>query len=352
MPKGIVDGRDIREIRPEDIEGIAQAHFFAGIGGFPLGLGWGGLGPRFPIWTAGDPCQGNSNAGSVHKRRHEDVAIYFLGLVGANRPRFVLRENPSSERPDALWRWDSFRSRLESLGYSVITFRLRSCCVGGDHKGERMFLLAERGPTDGERLEGIDGSWFASGDVRRTGRDVSRGQGEDRLSPSRGYRNGDGIPDFLDGARLDEEKRDSEAISEAHSGARAVSRMPCDGESGETSSGLLNPGSRGNSLSNMSRQGRLAGRDTGKEERETVQDVREIFPPQAQQEKHDLRVGLPEGFRETECNETLGKPLYRSCPGNYPDRIARTRALGNAVDPRMIEWIARRIVGAIGVDSR
>ncbi len=32
---------------------------------------------------------------------------------------------------------------MESLGYTVLPFRLRACCFGADHQRDRLFLLAE-----------------------------------------------------------------------------------------------------------------------------------------------------------------------------------------------------------------
>jgi len=165
---------------------------------FPPGdpAGW-----RCDLLAGGDPCQGNSKAGGVHKRRHEDVAIHFLRIAGTLRPRFVLRENPASTRADAPWPWHRFRSGLEALGYSVLPFRLRACCLGLDHEGERLFLLAELPEAAGERLEGFDGAGEPAGDGGGAGgRRVRDGPG-DRLPASRVCRGVDRIPDRVDRTR-------------------------------------------------------------------------------------------------------------------------------------------------------
>src|SRR3990167_9566769 len=61
LPPGTVDPRPIQEIRPHELRGYDQCHFFAGIGGWPLALrlaGW-----DWPVWTGSCPCQPFSVAG-------------------------------------------------------------------------------------------------------------------------------------------------------------------------------------------------------------------------------------------------------------------------------------------------
>jgi len=111
--------------------------------------------------VGGDPCQGNSNAGSVWKKRHEDLGTEFVRVVATLRPRVVVRENPYPCRPDALWHWGRMRDELERLGYAVLPFRLRSCCLGADHRRDRVYLLGEhpdpyRFPNTSERRVAAD----------------------------------------------------------------------------------------------------------------------------------------------------------------------------------------------------
>jgi DNA (cytosine-5)-methyltransferase 1 len=96
----------------------------------------------------GDPCQENSRARVASGLSQESLGDQFVRIVGELRPRFVLRENPAAVRPDAPWPWQRFRAELEGLGYAVLPFRLRACCLGADHRRERMFLLAELSHAD------------------------------------------------------------------------------------------------------------------------------------------------------------------------------------------------------------
>lgn len=146
----------------------------------------------------GDPCQGNSNAGSVHKVAREDLGTEFLRVVAAIRPRLVLRENPSRSRPDALWPWRRMRDGLGRLGYAVLPFRLRACCAGADHERERLFLLASLPDADGERPQGFDGEGLAVRDAGRAAGDRVRVGSPDRLPPPRICRGADRVPDRVE----------------------------------------------------------------------------------------------------------------------------------------------------------
>ena len=106
---------------------------------------------RVDLICGGDPCQANSAAG---KSTQQSLGGEFVRVVDALRPRLVLRENPSLIRKDAPWPWWRMRSALESIGYAVLPFRIRACCLGAQHRRERLFLLAEYADPNGDRLEG------------------------------------------------------------------------------------------------------------------------------------------------------------------------------------------------------
>lgn len=105
---------------------------------------------RCDLICGGDPCQRNSAAGKSQK---ESLGGEFIRVVDALRPRIVLRENPSKTRKDAPWPWWRMRNSLESIGYAVLPFRLRACCVGAEHQRERLFLLAEISNPNSDGLE-------------------------------------------------------------------------------------------------------------------------------------------------------------------------------------------------------
>jgi DNA (cytosine-5)-methyltransferase 1 len=58
---GRVDARSIAEVQPADLDGSAQAHFFAGIGAWSYALRLAGWDDARPVWTGSCPCQPFSN---------------------------------------------------------------------------------------------------------------------------------------------------------------------------------------------------------------------------------------------------------------------------------------------------
>lgn len=60
---GEVDDRSIEDVRPDDLRGFTQCHFFAGIGGWSAALRLAGWPDERPVWTGSCPCQPFSTAG-------------------------------------------------------------------------------------------------------------------------------------------------------------------------------------------------------------------------------------------------------------------------------------------------
>src|ERR1700761_6849141 len=87
---GVVDRRSIVDVKPEDLEGYGQCHFFAGIGGWSYALRLAGVSDDEPIWTGSCPCQPFSAAGKrkgIADARH--LWPEFYRLIGQRRPARV-----------------------------------------------------------------------------------------------------------------------------------------------------------------------------------------------------------------------------------------------------------------------
>jgi len=152
------------------------------------------------IIVGGDPCQENSNARQSTGCEQPSLGAEYIRILDAIRPPRFLRENPSAVRPDAPWPWWRFRAAAESLGYVVLPFRLRSCCVGADHRRDRLFLLGELPNAVQTRLQGN-----VIQELERTGggegiRNTPRQNRRD-ASP-RVCRAVDGIPNWVDRLRV------------------------------------------------------------------------------------------------------------------------------------------------------
>lgn len=126
--------------------------------------------------AGGDPCQENSNARQGYDAVESSLGGEFIRVVNAFRPKFVLRENPSRTHPEAPWPWFRFRSELESLGYVVLPFRLRACCVGFEHQRERLFLFGANSDAVQAGLQGHEFEEMAGASRQR----VRNSTGQDR----------------------------------------------------------------------------------------------------------------------------------------------------------------------------
>lgn len=157
IPFGVVDERSITEVRPEDLDGFTQCHFFAGIGGWPLALRLAGVPEDAPLWTGSPPCQPFSAAGKQLGQfdpRH--LAPVFIDLVSECRPPVLFGEQVAPAIAKS-WMCD-LQIHLEGEDYAVGFAVLPACSVGAPHKRDRLFFGAHRlahtgGITDNKRRE-------------------------------------------------------------------------------------------------------------------------------------------------------------------------------------------------------
>ncbi|QNO11747.1 DNA cytosine methyltransferase [Escherichia phage vB_EcoS_fKuEco01] len=153
IPFGVVDERSITEVRPEDLDGFTQCHFFAGIGGWPLALRLAGVPEDAPLWTGSPPCQPFSTAGKQlgqFDQRH--LAPVFLDLISECRPPVIFGEQVAAAIAKS-WMCD-LQTHLEREDYAVGFAVLPACSVGAPHKRNRLFFGAQQlANTVCERLQ-------------------------------------------------------------------------------------------------------------------------------------------------------------------------------------------------------
>lgn len=139
---GIVDERSIEDIKPSDLAGYTQVHFFAGIGVWSLALRRGGWLDDRPVWTGSCPCQPFSTAGAgagFADERHLWPSMFHL--IEQCKPTVVFGEQVASK--DANPWIDLVQADLEAVGYEVGAVAFPACGVGAPHKRDRMYWVAD-----------------------------------------------------------------------------------------------------------------------------------------------------------------------------------------------------------------
>lgn len=148
---GVVDERDIRDIRPDELAGYSQCHFFAGIGGWSLAARLAGWPDTRPVWTGSCPCQPFSAAGAragFNDERHLWPAFHWL--ISQCRPSVVFGEQVASK--DGLGWFDLVQADLEGEDYAVGVADLCAAGVGAPHIRQRLYWVADstgQGPLSG-----------------------------------------------------------------------------------------------------------------------------------------------------------------------------------------------------------
>lgn len=137
---GDVDERSIEDVKPGDLGGYQQCHFFAGIGGWSLALRLAGWPDDQPVWTGSCPCQPFSAAGKgagFADERHLWPAWFHL--IRQRSPAVVFGEQVASAH-----RWlDLVHSDLEAVGYAVGAMPIEAASVGADHLRDRFWFVAD-----------------------------------------------------------------------------------------------------------------------------------------------------------------------------------------------------------------
>ena len=141
IPRGVIDTRSIEDVRPDELAGFTQCHFFAGLGGWAYALQLAGWSAR-PVWTGSCPCQPFSAAGKgagFADERHLWPA--WQHLIAQCRPAVVFGEQVASKDADP---WiDLVQADLESMGYAFGCVPFPSAGVGAPHIRDRNYWVAD-----------------------------------------------------------------------------------------------------------------------------------------------------------------------------------------------------------------
>jgi len=141
---GIVDDRSIEDVKPSDLAGFTQCHFFAGFGIWSLALRQAGWSDNRKIWTASCPCQPFSTAGKgigFDDERHLWPSLYWL--IEQCCPDTIVGEQVAGK--DGLIWLDLVSTDLENSGYAVGAANLCAAGVGSPQLRQRLYWLADSG---------------------------------------------------------------------------------------------------------------------------------------------------------------------------------------------------------------
>lgn len=151
---GVVDERSIVDLRPSDLDGYTQVHFFAGIGGWSYALRLAGWPDDQPVWTGSCPCQPFSAAGKkggLKDDRH--LWPVFAKLLRKHRPHVVFGEQVSSA--DGLEWWDAVSADLEDAEYAAAAIDTCAPSVGAPHRRQRLFWVGYFNSDAAEQHAGV-----------------------------------------------------------------------------------------------------------------------------------------------------------------------------------------------------
>jgi DNA (cytosine-5)-methyltransferase 1 len=316
---GDVDERSIVDVRPDDLAGYRQCHFFAGIGGWSYALRLAGWPDDRPVWTGSCPCQPFSAAGN--RKGFADVRhlwpVWFQ-LISECKPATVFGEQVASK--DGLDWLDTVSADMEGAGYAIGAADLCAAGVGAPHIRQRLWFVADSvfaGRTEG-RASARNGQASGRGAISVANAGRERHDGLDAL-----LRAGEG-------GRLEDELSETAGCREA----RGVAL-------GDTDNARL----EGRQLS-AERAGELAARPAGMGGLVNAASEQMGIPGRARVAGSACQW-LAEWIA---CRDGKARPVE---PGTFPlahgipARVGRLRGYGNAIVPQ----VAAEFIGAF-VDSQ
>lgn len=153
IPAGWVDTRSITEVRPHELTGYTQHHFFAGVGGWPYALRLAGWPDDRPVRTGSCPCQPFSLAGKwLGTKDPRHLWPVFRDLIAFGEPTVTFGEQVASK---AGREWlAGVRADMAGLGYDFGAADLCAACAGVPHIRQRLFWVAH---ADGKGLPNRQG---------------------------------------------------------------------------------------------------------------------------------------------------------------------------------------------------
>lgn len=150
---GIVDERSIANVKPDDLAGFTQCHFFAGIGVWSYALRLAGWPDDQQCWTGSCPCTPFSAAGK-HKGFADERHLWpaWFRLIEACQPVVTFGEQVSNK--DGLAWFDAVLADMDKTGYTVGASDLCSPSVGAPNIRQRLYFVGLADVSPSERWSG------------------------------------------------------------------------------------------------------------------------------------------------------------------------------------------------------
>ena len=147
---GIVDQRSITDVKPADLAGYTQCHFFAGIGVWSHALRQSGWPDSRPVWTGSCPCQPFSAAGNQKGTADErHLWPVWFNFIRECRPPVIFGEQVEAAVNHG---WlDLVQTDLEGEDYACGAVGIPAAGVGAPHIRQRLFFMAD---ADSGRYDG------------------------------------------------------------------------------------------------------------------------------------------------------------------------------------------------------
>jgi len=172
---GIVDERSITDVKPFDLAGYTQCHFFAGIGVWSHALRQSGWPDSRPVWTGSCPCQPFSAAGNQKGTADErHLWPVWFNLIRECRPPVIFGEQVEAAIRHG---WlDLVQADLEGEDYACGAVGIPAAGVGAPHIRQRLWFMA-----DNTRVgqSGVSGRWQTRvtecGEMDRLADDIDAG---------------------------------------------------------------------------------------------------------------------------------------------------------------------------------
>ena len=348
---GDVDERSIEDVRPDDLRGYAQCHFFAGVGVWSYALRRAGYTDARPVWTGSCPCQPFSTAGKgagFADERH--LWPHFHWLIEQCRPPIVLGEQVASK--DGLAWLDLVSADLEGSGYTIGAVDTCAAGFGAPHIRQRLYWVAH---ANDEGLEGrcgmreradqlpagpssvVGGLADTDRGLSQQGGSVVRGwpDGSD-AQPRPGLGGGGVLGGLADAAGQRQHGRGASQTSDGRDAARIEPERLCD------AGGLAD--------ANVPESEQLARQRARPNQTKSTGPYGE---PDGRRELSGLEpTGPTNGFWRTAdwlyCRDGRWRPVG---PGasplvdGAPSRVGRLRAYGNSLNAAQAEGFIRAVMG-------